>query len=185
MSTGIRGRVHVLWSRSSGHRPSVGLHVLQQPQPRFDHLVVRVQVRRSRVSIDGIADLVVARFVQRTQIEPDLGDVRIDPNRTGVGVEGVPVLVDVVIEDADGAPECGVAAIPIDGLLVGLIRFLVLLNSHIGSAEKVPALRIAAISLEGFSQTLDRHVLIHKRGSRLVVQPPELLQDFRMIRGIG
>lgn len=162
MSTCIRSRVNVLRTGSSGHRPSIGLHVLQQPQPRLDHLVVRIQVRRSRVRINRIANLIVARFVKRSQVEPDFGDVRIDPNRSGIGIEGISVLVDVVIKDADGTPECGVATVPIDGLLVGLIRFLVFLDSHIGSAEKVPALRIAAISLEGLCQTLYRHVLIHK-----------------------
>lgn len=54
-------------------------------------------------------------------------------------------MVYVVVEDADGAPECGVAAVAVDGLLVCLVGFLVLLDGHEGAAEEVPALGVGAV----------------------------------------
>lgn len=61
-----------------------------------------------------------------------------DSNGARVGVEGVVELVDVVVKDADGAPEGGVLAIAVDGLLVSLVGLAKVARRHVGATEQVP-----------------------------------------------
>ena len=82
---------------------------------------------------------------QGTEVVPDLGDVRVQADGARVGIERVTILVDLVIEDADGAPKGGVAAIPIDGLLIGFVGLGILLLRHVTTTEEVPTLRVALI----------------------------------------
>lgn len=124
---------------------SVLLKVPEQAQPRLDRWVLRVEIESSSVRVDGIGDLVVARLVEGSQVEPDFRDVRIESNRTRVRVESVSVLVDLEVEDSDRAPEGRVSTISVDGLLVGFVGFVVALTCHEGSSEEVPALSVGSV----------------------------------------
>ena len=64
---------------------------------------------------------------QSAKVVPNLGDVWIEANSAGVGLEGVAVLVDLVIKDAYRAPERWVASFAVDGLLVRLISLWICL----------------------------------------------------------
>lgn len=64
---------------------------------------------------------------QSAKVVPNFRDVWIEANGAGVGIERIAVLVDLVIKDSDGAPKRRVAPISVDGLLVSLICFRILL----------------------------------------------------------
>jgi len=64
---------------------------------------------------------------QSTKIIPDLANVRVEPNSTRVCVKRITVLINLIIEHANGAPESGIAAIPVYSLLIGLVSFGILL----------------------------------------------------------
>jgi hypothetical protein len=179
--------------------------VLQDVQPLLDGRVGRVQIRRSGVRVYSIGDLVVARLVQTSEVVPHFRDIRVESDRTRVSVERIPVLVDLVVQHTDRAPECGVAAISVDCLLISLVGLVVPLPSHERSAEQVPALSVAAICIavsivsdprlsagslrHTRFQTLCqvRHclVLVGERSARLVMQPAELLEDLRVVGLVG
>ena len=82
---------------------------------------------------------------QGPKVVPDFGDVRIQPNGPGICVESVAVLVDLIVEYADRAPECRVPAVAIDRLLVGFICFGELLLGHVAATEQVPALSVLIV----------------------------------------
>lgn len=124
---------------------SVLLKVPEQAQPRLDRWVLRVEIESSSVRVNGIGDLVVARLVEGSQVEPNFRDVRIESNRSRVRVESVSVLVDLEVEDSDRAPEGRVSTISVDGLLVGFVGFVVALTCHEGSSEEVPALSVGSV----------------------------------------
>jgi hypothetical protein len=118
---------------------------LEQLQASLDVNVGRVKIRGASVSIESIGDLVVARFVQCAQIVPDLGNVGVEADGTGIGIEGVTVLVDLVVEDTNRAPEGRVATVAVDCLLVGLVCLGVFLHRHVAAAKKVPTLSVIVI----------------------------------------
>lgn len=106
---------------------------------------MRVQLGRSRVGIDRIGDLVVARLVETAEVVPDLAHVWVEADRPRVGVESITVLADLVVQDTDRTPECRVAAITVYSLLISFVCFVVPLTSHKGSSQKVPAMSVGSI----------------------------------------
>ena len=64
---------------------------------------------------------------QCSQVVPHLGDVRVEAYGAGVCIKCISVLVDLVVQNANRAPECRVPPIAINGLLIGLIRLGILL----------------------------------------------------------
>jgi hypothetical protein len=86
--------------------------------------------------------LVVATLVKAAQVKPDLGNIRVDADGTGVCIKGVTELVDLEVKNPNRTPKGGVPAIAVNCLLVGLVRFIVLLASHVRTAEEVPALSV-------------------------------------------
>lgn len=82
---------------------------------------------------------------QCSQVVPHFRNVGIEADGTRVCVEGVAVLINLVVQHADGAPECGVAPVAVNGLLVGLVRLGKLLLRHVAASEQVPALRIGLV----------------------------------------
>jgi hypothetical protein len=137
--------MNVVRHRRRRNGSAVSLKVLEQRESVLDDGVVRIEVEGTAVGVDGVGDLVVARFVERAQVEPDFRDIRVEADRSRVGVEGVAELVDLVVENADRAPERGVPSISVDGLLVGLVGSVVLLTRHERSTEEVPALGIGSV----------------------------------------
>lgn len=119
--------------------------VLDLGQPGAHRRVLVVEGQRSLVGVDSVGELVVAGLVEGAEVVPHFGEVRVGADGSGVGVEGVVVLVDLVVEHADGAPESWVAAVAVDGLLVGLVGFAVLGTGHVGSAEEVPGEGVVCI----------------------------------------
>jgi len=67
-------------------------------QAGFDVRVLRVELRSPLVGIKCVADLVVAGLVQSTQVVPNLRDKGIQANSPRVCVEGIPILVDLIVE---------------------------------------------------------------------------------------
>lgn len=82
---------------------------------------------------------------QSAEVIPDLRDERVQPDGSAICVQGVPVLVDLVVQDTNGAPEGRVATIPIYSLLICFICLGVLLLRHVASAKQVPALSVAVV----------------------------------------
>jgi hypothetical protein len=118
---------------------------LEKLQTSLDVDVGWVEISGPTVRIESVGDLVVARLVQGTQIIPDLRDVWVQANRTRVSVKRIAVLVDLVIEDTNRAPEGGVATIAVDRLLVGFVCLWVLSLRHVAATEQIPALSIIVI----------------------------------------
>lgn len=117
-----------------GHRRTLWVRFSQKFESLADMWVGRVEFAGALVCVQGVLDLVVARLVQRPQIVPDLADVWVQSDSTAVGVQGVTVLVDLVVEDTDGAPEGWVTSVAVHGLLVGLVGLVVVLLHHVASA---------------------------------------------------
>lgn len=64
---------------------------------------------------------------QSSKVVPDLGNVRVQAYCAGICIKCISVLVDLVIQNANRAPECRVPPVSVDRLLIGLIRFWILL----------------------------------------------------------
>jgi hypothetical protein len=139
--------VNILWLRSWGVvlLSRARQLALEKLQTSLDVNVGWVEIRSPAVSIESVGNLVVARLIQRTQIIPDLGDVWIQANGTRVSIKRIAVLIDLVVEDTNRAPEGGVATIAVDGLLVGFICLWVLCLRHVAATEQVPALSVVVV----------------------------------------
>jgi hypothetical protein len=129
-------------------------------QACFDVNVRGVELGSALISVQGVIDLVVAGLIlarsvgwhgecgwtyQGAQVIPDLGDVGIEANGSGIRIERVAVLINLVVENAYGAPEGGVTTIAIDGLLIGFVGFGILLLRHVAATEQIPALCILVV----------------------------------------
>lgn len=99
------------------------------------NLIRRVELESSLVSVDGVRHLIVTSFVKCPEIEPDFGEVGMNPNRARVGIESVVKLIDVVVENSDRTPESGVLSISINSLLVSFVSFAEIVRSHVSSTE--------------------------------------------------
>jgi hypothetical protein len=64
---------------------------------------------------------------QGTEVVPHLRNVRVQANSSGVRVKSIAVLVDLVVQHTNTAPERRVAAVTIHGLLISFIGFGVFL----------------------------------------------------------
>jgi hypothetical protein len=82
---------------------------------------------------------------QSPEIVPDLRYVRVQTNRAGVCVQGITILVNLIVENTDRAPECRIPSISVDCLLVRFIRLWVFRLRHVTASEKIPTLSIAII----------------------------------------
>jgi hypothetical protein len=118
---------------------------LQELETSLDVNVARVKVRGTTISIQRIGDLVVARFIQSTQVIPDLRNVGVQADSARVRVKSIAVLVDLVVEHTNRAPEGRVAAVAVDSLLVSFVCLGVFRERHVAATEKVPALGISII----------------------------------------
>ena len=196
----VGGWVHILRARGSGQRLTSRLCVLKESEALSDSGVGGVELGRASVGVNSIRDLIVAALVETAQVEPDLRDVRVDAYSAGVCVKRIAVLVDLEVKDANRTPKSGIPTIPVHGLLVGLVRLVVLLTSHIRPAKQVPALCVTRFcgivsvhwirsgtfdqltGLKALRQVLDSKLLVLERGAVLVVQPPQLLENLGVIR---
>ena len=134
--------------------------VAQQLQSSFDVGVGGVKLSCSGVGVKSICGLVVARLIldrsdkvksltsktyQGAKVVPDFRDVRIEADCPGICVKCIPILVDLVVENADRAPESRIPSISIDSLLIRLISLGKFLLCHIAAAEQVPALGVLIV----------------------------------------
>ena len=87
--------IHFLWLRRHATRTTIVL--TQVLEALLDVGVVGIEIRGPLIGVDSIADLVVARLVQRAEVVPDLTDVWVDADGLAVGVQRVSVLVDLEI----------------------------------------------------------------------------------------
>jgi hypothetical protein len=134
--------MNILGTRCSRQLTSCSLRSLEQLKSSRYHGITRVQFARPCISVDRVRDLVVTTLVQATKIKPNFGNVRVDTNGPGVGVEGVAELVDLEVKDSYRTPKRGVPTVTVNGLLIGLVGFIVLLTGHICATKKVPTLSI-------------------------------------------
>ena len=151
-----------------------------------------------RISILWSQDGTREQTHQCAKVVPNLGDVGVEANGSGVRIKRVSVLVDLVVQDSDGAPECRIASVTVDCLLVGLISFGKFLLCHVTATKQIPALGVLIVC--GMCQTLssevgngltradrlfkvlNRLLLAAVRVALLVMEPAKLLQDFGMLR---
>ena len=141
----IGSGMYILRTRGGGQRLTSGLSVLEQRKALGDSGVRGVEFGGAGVGVDSIGDLVVAALVQAAQIKPHFRDVRVDANGAGVRVQCIPVLIDLEVKNADGAPERRIPTVPVHSLLVGFVRLVVFLARHVRPAKEVPTLRIAGV----------------------------------------
>ena len=100
-----------------------------------DSAVSGVELCSPRVGVDGIPYLVVAALVEATEIKPDLGDVRVDADSPRVSVQGIAILINLEVQDANGTPERWVATVSVDSLLVCLVCLVVFLACHVCTSQ--------------------------------------------------
>lgn len=127
---GLLGRVGV----GSWGRHTRGERLLEKLEALGDLGVCRRQLGGASIGVDSVRDL-GARFIQCSQVVPHLGHLWVDPDGPRVGVHGVTVLLHLIVQDANGAPECGVSVVAVHGLLVGLIGEAKILLRHVDTSE--------------------------------------------------
>lgn len=174
-------RMNICWLRSRRRGSAVGLARAQELQTSLDVRVAGVKLGSTLVSVQGIRDLVIARFVQSAEVIPDFGDVGVEADGSGVGIQSISVLVDLIVQDADRAPKRGVLTIPINRLLVRFVRLGVLLLSHVAPAEQVPTLSIRVIRADRLLEVLDGAILRLVVVALLVMQPTKLLKNLGVV----
>ena len=54
-----------------------------------------------------------ASTYQSAQIVPDLRNVGVETNGSGVGIQSIAILVDLIVQDTNTAPECGIATVTV------------------------------------------------------------------------
>lgn len=149
-SAGLIGlRVDVLRVRHARlAREAIRRLTFQECEARFDVDIGGIKVGGASVCVKCIARLVVARLVlchgqhksyhihwlpaderthQGPQVVPHLRDVWVQADGAGVGIQRIPVLIDLVVEHADRAPERWIPAVAVDGLLICLVCLGILL----------------------------------------------------------
>lgn len=139
---------------------------------------------------------------QSAEVIPDLRDERVQPDGSAVCIQGVSVLVDLVVQHTNGAPEGWVAAVPIYSLLICFVCLGILLLGHVAPAKQVPALSVAVVFARSqymgmvnggcgnrrptcsdrLLQKLNRLLLAGKTITLLVMQPAQLLQNLGVVR---
>lgn len=119
---------------------------------------------------------------QSSEVIPDLREEGIETDCPRVRVKGIPVLVDLVIEDSNRAPEMRVPTVTIDGLLIRLVRLGVLLLRHVAAAQEIPALGIQVVRGDGSLEILNGLLLASEAVAQLVKEPTQLLQHLGMVR---
>lgn len=161
-------------------------------------MVARIEFTSPGVRIDGVRDLIVATLIQAAEIEPNLGDVWVNSDGARICVQGVTELIDLEVQHSNGAPECRVASVAIDGLLIRFVGLVILLPRHVGTTEEIPTLgigwvyekRISKIhaqeqqltGLETLGKILYSEFLVLEGRTVLVVQPTKLLKNFGVSR---
>lgn len=87
------------------------------------------------ISVDGVRHLIIARFVQCAEIEPDFRQIRVNSNGSRIGIQGVVELIDVVIEYSNRTPEGGILAISINRPLIRFVRLIKITRRHISPSK--------------------------------------------------
>jgi hypothetical protein len=154
---------------------------LEQLQTSLDVDVAGIKISGATVRVERVGNLVVARFVQSAQIVPDLRDVWVQADSTRIGVERIPVLVDLVVENTNRTPEGRVASVAVNGLLVGFVGLGVFGLRHVAATQEVPTLGIVVICANRLLQELNRLILALVARALLVVEPSQLLKDFGVV----
>ena len=112
------------------------------------------QVRRSsdccrthtgKWSVDHTSGIMIVNTYQSAKVVPDFGDVRVETDCSGVCIQCITILIDLIVQHTDGAPERWIPPISIHGLLISFICLWKLGLSHIATTEKVPALGILIV----------------------------------------
>jgi len=76
-----------------------------------------------------------ARAYQGTKVVPNLRDVWIEADGARICIKRITILIYLIVKNPDGAPECRISPITIDGLLIGLICLGKLLLGHVATTQ--------------------------------------------------
>lgn len=115
------------WGRRVLVRDPRGLSISKQLKASFDVRVSGIKLCGSLIRIKSIVDLVVARFIQCTQIVPDLRNIWVQADSPTVCIQCIAVLINLVVENTDRAPESGITPISVNSLLIRLVSLRILL----------------------------------------------------------
>lgn len=64
-------------------------------------MIVIIKFVGAIVCVDGVLNLIIAGLIQGAEVEPDLRNVRIKTNGASVSIQGVAILIDFPVENAD------------------------------------------------------------------------------------
>lgn len=109
--------------------------------------LLQLSYYRSLLEIGTEKKMMAFKTYQCAKIIPHFRDEGVQADSPGVGIQGIPVLIDLVVKYADGAPESRVSAVSVHSLLIRFICFGIFLLRHIAPAKEVPTLRIAVVCL--------------------------------------
>ena len=143
--------------------------------------VVRVESCGLLVGVEGVRELVVAGLVEGAEVVPDLRDVRVESDGPGVCVEGVPVLGDLVVQHTDGAPEDGVAGVPVYRLLERVVGGGVVGPDHVDASQVVPCGGVGGVDLEGLEEVVERLLRVVELDVVHAVEAAELLEHLCVV----
>ena len=131
-----------MWARGGRQLTSGSLGILQEMQMLGDIRVARVECCSVSICVDSIQDLVIAAFIQATEVKPDLKDVWADADSPQVHSQCVTELIDLEVENTDGIPKGGILPVVVDGLLIHFVCLIVLLTCHVCMPKEISALGI-------------------------------------------
>ena len=145
----VGGGVNVLGSGGCGREAGgrVVENLLEESEALLNVGVSGVELDELAVGVKGVVVLFVAGFIEGAEVVLDLGDVQVEFDGAGVAVEGFVVAVDLVVEDAHGAPNGWVGTVAHDGLVAGLVCLIVLCLCHVAAAKEVPELGVGEVPL--------------------------------------
>lgn len=146
MEVGIRRGMNILWRRGRTQRNGrIQSMLIEKVETFLDGDVGGVELFCTHIGIHSVLQLLIAALVKGTKIEPNLRNVRVEPDCAGICIQGVFELANLEVENANGDPKGRITTIAIDGLLISLIRFVVFLGSHICTSEEIPTLSVGRI----------------------------------------
>ena len=128
--------MHILWYGSTMLTRAAGCTTISKKvQSCFDMCIAWIELRSTLIRIKRVGCLIIATLIQCTEVVPYFRDIRVESDSPRVCIKCVAVLIDLIVEHANTAPEGWISTVTIDSLLVCLVRLWELLLCHVASAE--------------------------------------------------
>ena len=90
-----------MWTRCGWQLATVCLRIFEKLKTLSNGVVVRIKLSCTSIGVDGICNLIVATFIQAPKVKPNFRYVWVDTNDARIGIDGVAVLIDIVIKQAE------------------------------------------------------------------------------------